>query len=52
MVASRLLGGEMTVNLWRQGGGGGGGERGRTHAGCKENHFYSLPVGQVKNRIH
>ena len=33
-MASRLLGGEMTVNRWRHGGGGGGGgggERGRTH---------------------
>ena len=39
-MASRLLGGEMTVNRWRHGGGGGGGGgRGRTHF-CKPDEFY------------
>ena len=51
-MASRLLGGEMTVNRWRHGGGGGGGggERGVGHMFGNQMSSISIYLRKVGTR--
>ena len=51
-MASRLLGGEMTVNRWRHGGGGGGEERGVGHMFGNQMSSISIYLRKVGTRLY